>query len=97
MGRSFGGSSLYQWLRIWYDMPLDEYGPYYSFYLNGDRCFYYDLDEDEREIAISLIPKGFSEAMENAYEFSGSMDEAIALLTKVGITDIVNDLDNENS
>ena len=83
-------------VRIWYEGPVDKYGPWYSFFLNGDRCFYYDLDEEEREMAMSLIPRGFAEAMENAYEFRGSMEEAIKRLNECGITNIVNALTDEN-
>lgn len=84
-------------VRIWYDGVLDENGPWYSFYLDGNRCFYYDLDDAEREMAMSLIPEGFAEAMENAYEYHGSMEEAIKKLKACGITNIVNELTDENS
>lgn len=80
-------------VRIWYEGPVDKYGPWYSFYLDGDRCFYYDLDEEEREMAMSLIPRGFAEAMENAYEYHGTQEEAIKALNDCGIINIVNELE----
>ena len=80
-------------VRIWNDGSMDEYGPWFSFYLDGNRCFYYDLDKEEREMAMSLIPKGFAEAMENAYEYHGSIYEAIKKLNDCGITDITNELE----
>jgi len=54
-----------------------------------------DLEEEYDEYsangAFQFIPNGFSEAMENAYNFNGTETQAIKRLKSVGITNITHD------
>ncbi len=83
--------------------PGDEYySVNFMFYIKKDGkeyCTYYDFDPsldwwpkcgpDNEENNFSIfIPRGFAEAMENSYEFDGTVEEALALLRKCGITDL---------
>lgn len=45
-------------------------------------------DSYDANSAYEFIPTGFSEAMENSYEYRGTFDEAIEHLKKHGFTDI---------
>ena len=47
-----------------------------------------EFDEYNCGAFNEFIPRGFNEACENSYEFSGTFDEAVATLKKYGITDI---------
>lgn len=69
----------------------DEY-PRYGFFLVKGKTeldFYYGVSDSMREKLLDAIPPGFSECMENCYEYQDDDEAARKVLAQCGITDIV--------
>lgn len=87
------------------DEPAEGYGPYFVFYIKrGSKkyCIWYDYNQGKPQkwwpvdhyeklenAAFEFIPKGFSESVENGYEYdNGSVDDGIEYLKKCGFWNI---------
>lgn len=69
-----------------------KYDVYYDWfdYKKDKPLSWWPVEEDNDNAIYRFIPNGFSEAVENGYEYDGTVDEAIACLKKHGFASITN-------